>query len=117
MTGSAFNFRLVPSFAAKNGAVGLTKVLLMKHETQLLALASEVSNCILQADIETTKIVRIWTPKKSSVPLGMDTMENETPAAQLDNRDTFMCLGQDRSLFFPALTALSCQLHFLLLRG
>ena len=86
----------MPTFAAKNGPVSLRKALLMKQESQLLALAAEVSNCIIQADIETTKVVRIWTPKKSSVPLGMDTLENETPAAQLDNRDTFMCLGQDR---------------------
>ena len=96
ITGSGFTFRLMPSFAAKDGPVGLSKAMLMKHESQLLALAADVSNCIIQADIETAKIVRIWTPKKSSVPLGMDTIEPETPAAQLDNRDTFMCLGRDR---------------------
>ena len=96
ITGDGFAFRLMPSFAAKNGPVSLSKALLMKHESQLLALVADVSNCIIQADIETTKVVRIWTPKKSSVPLGMDTIEGETPAAQLDNRDTFMCLGCDR---------------------
>ena len=96
MTGPSYNFRLMPSVAAQNGPVSISKALLMKHESQLLALAAEGSNCIIQADIETGKIVRIWTPKKSSVPLGMDTLANETPAAQLDNRDTFMCLGQDR---------------------
>ncbi|KAK9809527.1 hypothetical protein WJX73_008826 [Symbiochloris irregularis] len=95
--GHGFTFRLLPSFAMQKERVGITTALLMKHESQLLALVSDVSNCIIQADIATGKVVRIWTPKKSaeSVNLEWRTMATDTPAAQLDNRDTFVCLGSD----------------------
>ena len=41
------------------------------------------------------QVTRVWTPRKSSVPLSLSVICTETPAAQLDNRDTFLALGPD----------------------
>ena len=52
-------------------------------------------NCLIQADLATGKVMRVWTPRRISVPLSLEVLVNETPAAQLDNRDTFLALGED----------------------
>ena len=71
------------------------QAILTKAESQLLALSSEVPNCLIQADLATGKVVRVWTPRRDPVPLSLEIIVNETPAAQLDNRDTFLALGED----------------------
>ena len=49
----------------------------------------------MQADLATGKVVRVWTPRRDPVPLSLEVIANETPAAQTDNRDTFLALGED----------------------
>ena len=112
------NFRLLPPFAEKQHPVGIRQVnlaldrhtgeccvfrdvavplqaLLTKNEGQLLAVSRDVANCLIQADLEAGQVTRVWTPKRLSVPLSLTMLCNETPAAQLDNRDTFLALGPD----------------------
>jgi hypothetical protein len=51
---------------------------------------------LFNADIETGKIVSEWAFQKDGVDVGMKDIVNETRAAQLDDRDTFLGLGQNR---------------------
>ena len=51
---------------------------------------------LFNADIETGRIVREWDFEKDGVSAPMRDIVNETRAAQLDDRDTFLGIGQNR---------------------
>ena len=103
-TGGSRSSRLHSFAAAAAGAGGtpsdldLTpgKMLLMRQETRLAALSASRPDRLLDADIETGKVVSEWSFQKDGVEVPMDDLANETRGAQLDGRSTFLGLASNR---------------------
>ena len=72
------------------------KMLLMRHETRLAALSASRPDRLLDADIETGKVVSEWSFQKDGVEVPMDDLANESRGAQLDGRSTFLGLASNR---------------------
>lgn len=83
---------------ADAGDLDLTpgKMLLMRHETRLAALSASRPDRLLDADIETGKVVSEWSFQKDGVEVPMDDLANESRGAQLDGRSTFLGLASNR---------------------
>ncbi len=48
------------------------------------------------------RVVSEWAFKKDGVDVGMKDLSNETRGAQMDDRDTFLGIGQKRYRLSPA---------------
>ena len=72
------------------------KMLLMRHETRLAALSASRPDRLLDADIETGRVVSEWSFQKDGVEVPMDDLANESRGAQLDARSTFLGLAANR---------------------
>ncbi len=72
------------------------KMLLMRHETRLAALSASRPDRLLDADIETGRVVSEWRFEKDGVEVPMDDLANESRGAQLDGRSTFLGLAANR---------------------
>ena len=106
------SFTLTPPSAARRGGGGgavraagggvsddvLTpgRLLLMRGESRLAALTPDARDRLYDADVETGRVVSEWTFKKDGVEIPVDDIANETRAAQLDDRSTFLGLGANR---------------------
>ena len=51
---------------------------------------------VYNADVETGKVVNEWSFKKDGAEVAIKDIVNDTRAAQLDDRDTFLGIGQNR---------------------
>ena len=80
----------------RGGAFTPQKLLLMQRERRMNMLSPGGGKSLFNADIETGKIVAEWAFQKDGVDVGMKDIVNETRAAQLDDRDTFLGLGTNR---------------------
>lgn len=59
-------------------------------------LTPDRASKVLNADLETGKVVSEWGFQKDGVDVDMRDVANETKAAQLDDRNTFLGIGQNR---------------------
>jgi hypothetical protein len=90
-TGVSFN--VTPP---KGGAFTPNKMLLMNRETRMNMLTPTRGEKLFNADIETGKVINEWSFKREGVDVAMKDIVNDTRAAQLDDRDTFLGIGQNR---------------------
>ncbi|KAA6427924.1 hypothetical protein WJX79_002136 [Trebouxia sp. C0005] len=72
------------------------KLMLMNRERRMNMLSPEGGQNLYHTDIETGKVVSEWSFKKDGVDAGMIDLANETRGAQLDDRDTFLGIGNKR---------------------
>ena len=79
------------------GAFTPNKMLLMNRERRMNMLSPSTSERVYNADIETGKVVNEWMFRKDGVDVAMKDLSNDTRAAQLDDRDTFLGIGANRS--------------------
>ena len=73
-----------------------SKLLLMNRERRMNMLSPAAGARVLNADVETGKVVNEWAFKKDGMDVEMKDLANDTRAAQLDDRDTFLGIGQNR---------------------
>ena len=85
-----------------------SRLLLMDRERRLAALGGGGEDAattatpgtgrdrIFDADLETGTVVAAWALRKDGVDVAMDDLANETRAAQLDGRSTFLGLASNR---------------------
>ena len=90
-TGTSFN--ITPK---KGGAFTPSKMLLMQRERRMNMLTPEQGSRMFNADIETGKILNEWSFQKDGVDVDIKDISNDTRAAGLDDRDTFLGLGGNR---------------------
>lgn len=90
-TGTSFN--ITPK---KGGSFTPSKMLLMQRERRMNMLTPEQGSQMFNADIETGKILNEWAFKKDGVDIDIKDISNDTRAAGLDDRDTFLGLGGNR---------------------
>lgn len=90
-TGTSFN--ITPK---KGGSFTPSKMLLMQRERRMNMLTPEQGSKMFNADIETGKILNEWAFKKDGVDVEIKDISNDTRAAGLDDRDTFLGLGGNR---------------------
>ena len=55
-----------------------------------------LTSCLRYADLETGKVVSEWGFQKDGADVEMRDVTNDTKAAQMDDRDTFLGIGQNR---------------------
>ncbi|KAK9818259.1 hypothetical protein WJX72_009697 [[Myrmecia] bisecta] len=91
---TGINFTLTPSKGTSNFTP--SKQLLMRSERRMNLLSPDSGHKMLHADIETGKVVSEWQFQKDGVDVAMKDLINETRAAQLDDRSTFLGLGSNR---------------------
>ena len=90
-TGTSFN--ITPK---KGGSFTPSKMLLMQRERRMNMLTPEQGSKMFNADIETGKILNEWSFQKDGVDIDIKDISNDTRAAGLDDRDTFLGLGGNR---------------------
>jgi hypothetical protein len=105
-TGTSFNI------TARKGSSNFTpsKLMLMNRERRMNMLSPATSSKVYNADVETGKVVNEWTFQKDGTDVAMKDIVNDTRAAQLDDRDTFLGIGQNRRVLALVLRALHCKL-------
>ena len=86
----------------RGGAFTPQKLMLAQRERRMNMLSPGDGRSLFNADIETGKVVAEWAFQKDGVDVGMKDIVNETRAAQLDDRDTFLGLGANRRAPCPA---------------
>eukprot|EP00898_Chlorokybus_atmophyticus_P008096 jgi/Chlat1/8288/Chrsp78S07705 len=72
------------------------KAMLAQRERTLLMMSPERRKGVYQMDIETEKVVAEWTFKKDGADIGMRDIQSDTKSAQLEERDTFLGLDDNR---------------------
>ena len=85
----------------RGGAFTPQKLMLAQRERRMNMLSPGDGKSLFNADIETGKVVAEWSFQKDGVDVGMKDIVNETRAAQLDDRDTFLGLGTNRRAPLP----------------
>ena len=70
--------------------------MLTHGERRMNMLTPDRANKVLNADLETGKVVSEWGFQKDGVDVEMRDVTNDTKAAQTDDRDTFLGIGQNR---------------------
>lgn len=73
-----------------------SRAMLMGRESQLAMLTPSRKSSLMQADIETGRVVREWNFQKDGVDIPMEDIVGDTKAAQLEARQTFLGLGTNR---------------------
>lgn len=68
----------------------------MNRERRMNMLSPAAGARVLNADVETGKVVNEWSFQKDGLDVEMKDLANDTRAAQLDDRDTFLGIGQNR---------------------
>jgi len=78
------------------GSFTPNKMLLMNSERRMNMLSPTRGEKLFNADIETGKILNEWSFKKDGQEVAMKDIVNDSKGAQLDDRDTFLGVGQNR---------------------
>ena len=73
-----------------------SKLMLTHGERRMNMLTPDRANKVLHADLETGKVVSEWGFQKDGVDVDMRDVVNDTKGAQMDERDTFLGIGQNR---------------------
>ncbi len=107
-TGTSFN--ITPK---NGGSFTPSKMLLMQRERRMNMLTPEQGSKMFNADIETGKILNEWSFQKDGVDIDIKDISNDTRAAGLDDRDTFLGLGLNRCAGFSSAIAFRCNLSLL----
>ncbi|KAK9809515.1 hypothetical protein WJX73_007383 [Symbiochloris irregularis] len=73
-----------------------SKLMLTHGERRMNMLTPDRANKVLNADLETGKVVSEWGFQKDGIDVEMRDVTNDTKAAQMDERNTFLGIGQNR---------------------
>ncbi len=99
---------MVDAGDASTPSITPSRLLLMDRERRLAALGGGGGDAaatstpgtgrdrVFDADLETGTVVSTWALRKDGVDIAMDDLANETRAAQLDGRSTFLGLASNR---------------------
>lgn len=89
------SFKVTPR---RGNAFTPSKTMLMQRERRMNMLSPEGGKKLFDTDIETGKIVNEWSFNKGGVDVEMKDIANDTRAGQLTDEDTFLGIGQNRSV-------------------
>ncbi|KAL6783598.1 hypothetical protein ACKKBF_B05130 [Auxenochlorella protothecoides x Auxenochlorella symbiontica] len=87
---------LGPAAASGGGSLTPSRALLMAAESKMAMLTPLRKSNLIQADIETGRVVSEWSFQKDGVDIPMDDIVGDTKASQLEDRQTFLGLGTNR---------------------
>lgn len=86
-------FKITP---AKGNFVTPSRIMLTHGERYMNMLSPDMRSGVYHTDIETGKVVSEWRFQKDGVDVPMKDIVNDTKAAQMDTRDTFLGLDSSR---------------------
>lgn len=85
-----------------------SKLMLTHGERRMNMLTPDRPDKVLNADLETGKVISEWSFQKDGINAPMVDIVNDSKGAQTDDRNTFMGIGQQRCVFsLPAVYSLT----------